>query len=172
MCRFVSESFVVHDYLWVPKLDGTETIHQVQGTTTISNGEMYGGSGYIGAFENTGNWELSFKAKWSNGSCGIWLIKSDETSRDKNDILMLYGSIYGHVNGSGSSIGAFSPSLSTNTYHNIIITKNGSTLSIKADARSSFNVNWSLASTLSTLSVGVDAWGGTATIKDIVVKPL
>ena len=168
----LTKTFVVHDYLWVPALDGTETIHQVQGTTTISNGEMSGGSGYIGAFDNTGNWELSFKAKWSNGSCGIWLIKSDETSRDSNDVLMLQGSIYAHVGGSGSAVGAFSPYLSANTYHDITVTKNGTTLSIKGDNQSPVNITWSLATTLSTLSIGVDAWGGTSYIKDIVVKPL
>ena len=169
----VSVIFVVHDYLWCPKLDGTETIHQVQNTTTIANGEMYGGSGYIGAFDNTGNWEMTFQAKFSNTSCGIWLIKSDETNRDSNDILFIRETIYRHANGSGegSPQYPYEGRLSSNTYYEFKLTKNGNTLSIQVASRSG-SFTWSLLNTLSTLSVGVDAWGGTSYIKDIVVKPL
>ena len=169
---FVTESFVVHDYLWVPQLDGTETIHQVQGTTTISNGEMYGGSGYIGAFDNSNNWELSFDGKLTGDNCGLWLIKSDETSRDTNDVLLIRGNTYTHINGSATAHGNVGTVLSANTYHSFKYTKNGNNLTIVVDNTYTKTIQWSLLSTLSTLAIGVDSWGGTATIKNIVVKPL
>ena len=170
--NFVSETYAIHDYLWVPKLDGTETIHQVQNTTTISNGEMYGGSGYIGAFDNTGNWEITMQCKWSSSSCGVWLIKSDESSRDSNDVLLLRGTVYRHANGSGEgSATSFGADCNTNTYYTVKYTKNGNNLTIERNGVSK-TVTWSLLNTLSTLAIGVDAWGGTSYIKDIVVKPL
>ena len=130
---------------------------------------MSGGSGYIGAFDNTGNWEITMQCKWSNTSCGVWLIKSDETSRDNNDILMIINAIFYHINGASSSI--TNGSKSSNTYYPTTITKNGTTITITVNNVTK-TFTWSLATTLSTLSVGVDAWGGTTTIKDIVVKPL
>ena len=155
----VSKTYTIHDYLYVPKLDGTETIHQVQGTTTISNGEMYGGSGYIRAFDNTGNWELTMQCKWSSSSCGIWcLIKSDETSRDKNDLLLIPNTIYRHVNGSSTYDSGFG--MSTGTYYTVKIVKNNDSISVTANNVTK-TFTWSLATSLSTLSVGVDAWGGT-----------
>lgn len=174
-CRFVSETYSIHDYLWVPKLDGTETIHSVNGTPIISNGELSSNgnhSGYIGAFSNTGNWEITLKAKWSNSNCGVWLIKSDETNRDSNDVLLLRGTIYRHANGSGEgSTTSFNTGCNDNTWYTITYTKNGNNLTISRNGDSK-TVTWSLLTTLSTLSIGVDAWNGTVTIKDIVVKPL
>ena len=131
---------------------------------------MYGGSGYIGAFDNTGNWEITLQAKWSNTQCGVWIIKSDETSRDNNDILILRDNFYYHVNGSGTS-GGGGMSKSSNTYYPITLTKNGNSITISVNNITK-TFNWSLATSLSTLSIGVEAWGGTATIKDIIVKPL
>jgi hypothetical protein len=131
---------------------------------------MYGGSGYIGAFDNTGNWEITLQAKWSNTQCGVWIIKSDETSRDNNDILILRDNFYYHVNGSGTS-GGGNMLKSSNTYYPITLTKNGNSLTISVN-NITRTFNWSLATSLSTLSIGVDSWGGTATIKDIIVKPL
>jgi hypothetical protein len=134
---------------------------------------MYGGSGYIGAFDNSNNWEMTFDAKFSNTQCGIWLIKSNETSRDTNDILFIREAIYRHTNGSGegSTSYQYEGKLRDGNYHTFKLTKNGNTLSIEV-AGTTGSLTWSLLNTLSTLSVGVDAWGGTSYIKDIVVKPL
>ena len=169
---FVSKTYSIQDYLYVPKLDGSETIHQISGTTTISDGEMSGGSGYIGAFDNTGNWEITMQCKWGSDSCGIWLIKPTETSRDSNDVLLLKNTIYRHANGGGEgSTTGFSNQCSPNTWYTVKYTKNGNNLTITRNNESK-TVTWSLLNTLSTLSIGVDAWGGTSSIKDIVVKPL
>lgn len=171
----VTETFTVQDYLWVPKLDGTETIHQVNGSPVISNNELSSDgnhSGYIGAWDNTGNWELTFQAKWSNGNCGIWIIKPNETNRDSNDLLMLAGRLYKHANGSseGNYI-SFTGSYYYGTYYPIKLTKNGNNLTLEY-LNQSYSVSWSLISTLSSLCIGVDAWNGTSYVKDIVVKPL
>ena len=168
---FLQETYEIEDLLFYPKLDGTETIYQVQGSTTVTNGEMYGGSGYLSnGFDNTGNWEMTFQAKWSNTRCGIWLIKDTETSRDKNDVLMIPNRVYAHVNGSN----VFNQQLynvSQNTYYTFKLTKNNDTLTIEVNGNSS-NLTWSLLNTLSTLTVGVDSWGGTSYIKNIKVKAL
>ena len=174
MSRFLIETYSISDYLWVPALDGTETIHSVNGTPVISNGEFTSNgnnSGYIGAFSNTGNWAITLQAKWSNSNCGVWLIKSDETSRDSNDVLLLRGTIYRHANGSGEGSSTSISDTSYNTYTEVKFTKNGNNLTI-TKPNASKTVTWSLLTTLSTLSIGVDAWNGTVTIKDIIVKPL
>lgn len=175
----LQETFVVHDYLYVPKLDGTETIHNVVGSPTISNNEFTAtgsgssySSGYIGAFDNSGDWEITLQAKWSNGNCGVWLIKSDETNRDSNDVLLLRGTIYRHSNGgSEGSSTTFSSGCEYGTYYTVKYTKNGNNLTIERN-NTSTTITWSLLNTLPTLAIGVDAWNGTVSIKDIVVKPL
>lgn len=155
----------------MPKLDGTETIHQVQGTTTITNHELGGGSGYLTtAFPNSNNWELSFDGKLTNAQCGFWIIKSDETQRDKNDILIIRSTVYTHVSGTGNSTG-IGTTLDTN-YHHFKLTKNGNNFTLVIDDSRTVNFTWSLATTLNDLCIGVDSWGGVSTIKNIVVKPL
>ena len=171
-CRTLSKTYsTIQDYLYVPKLDGTESIYQMQGTTTIANGEMSGGSGYLTtAFLNSNNWELSFDGKLTNAQCGFWIIKSDETQRDKNDILIIRSTIYTHVNGSGSET-TLGRTLDTN-YHHFKITKNGNNFTLVIDDLITVNFTWSLGTTLNDLCIGVDSWGGVSTIKNIVVKPL
>ena len=168
------QTYEIRDYLYVPKLDGTETIHQLSGTTTISNGEMSGGSGFIGAFDNTGDWELSLKAQFSGSNCGFWIIASNDTTRDNNACKLVSGnmSVYPYINGNQGSLTRMSNQVSYNVYHTWTIRKENNVLTFKYDDESARSVDWSLINSLSTLGIGVDTWGHTATIKDIVVKPL
>ncbi|MBR3140445.1 MAG: Ig-like domain-containing protein, partial [Methanobrevibacter sp.] len=34
-CMILSETYVIEDYLWIPKFNGTEPIKQIQGSTTV-----------------------------------------------------------------------------------------------------------------------------------------
>jgi len=171
---FVSEICSIHDYLYAPKLDGTESISQISGTTSISNNELHGGSGYLStAWDNTGNWEVSFKAKWGGGNCAIGLFKPTETSRDNNGLVLApYNySLFAYVNGTGTSNQQGSSSIPYNNWYDVKFTKNGSTITMTCNGITK-SITWSLASTLSTMCIGVDTWGHTAYIKEIVVKPL
>ena len=121
------------------------------------------------AWDNTGDWECSFKYKASGGRAGALIIKSDETSRDNNEIMVRGGGVYVYVNGSSQSVSVIN--LSNNTYYNVKLTKQNGTLTLELN-NNQYTLSWSLISTLSTLAIGVDSWGDTATIKDIIVKPL
>ena len=171
-CEGVSDDVDIEDCLYAPKLNGTETIHQIHGTTTITNNEMYGGGGYIGAFDNTGNWELTFEGKLETGNCAVIVIKSDETMRDNNEIISPWQSVWKYVNGQSTSYN-FTNGLEYNTYYSYKITKNNNGITFEVNGNV-VQFDWSLATTLPTLGIGVDSWGngGTAYIKDIKVKPL
>ena len=166
----LTKTFVVHDYLFVPKLDGTDSKYQIIGTTTISNGEMSGGSGYLStAWNNSNDWVLTCDFKFDNNNCALLLIKPNETSRDKNEIMVRNTNCYSYVNGVSSTIGSLS--LSANNYYNVEITKQSSTITIKVNNQT-ITTSWTLASTLESMCIGVDTWANTATIKNIIVKPL
>ena len=157
-------------------MDGTENIYQITGTTTIANNEMSGGAGYLTtAFDNSVNWEITFKAKWSNGTCAVGLIAPETTQRDTNMLSILYNRVYAHTTSTHNFVQYNSSGIATNTYHTFKITKNGSTVTVTIDDQYSPSIEWSPVTTFDTLCIGVDTWGGspgTATIKDIIVKPL
>lgn len=131
---------------------------------------MSGGSGYLStAWDNSNDWVMTCDFKFNGNNCGLLLIKPNETSRDKNEILIRNTNCYSYVNGVSSNIGSLS--LSANNYYNVEITKQGSTITIKVNNQT-ITTSWTLASTLENMCIGVDTFGATATIKNIVVKPL
>lgn len=168
----VSKTYTIEDCLFAPSLTGTESKYQIQGTTTISNGEMSGGSGYLTtAWDNTQNWKVSFDMKIHNATGGIILIKPSETSRDTNELMILGSRIYQYVNGSSSYV-TNSANLSNDTWYSVEITKNGSQASVKIGSTTD-TISWSLLNTLSTMCIGVDSWStGSSYVKNIKVKPL
>lgn len=173
-----SEIFVLKDYLYVPKLDGTENIYQISGTTTISNGEMSGGSSFLTlGFDNTGDWELTGKVKFSGYNCSVMLIPSTETSRDNNEMGLSSFNTKTFWNNSGAygELITRNRHLTDNTYYDFKITKENGAITTLIDGVTRDNFNWFSASTAQTLCVGVGGWtstGNVCTIKEIVVKPL
>ena len=134
---------------------------------------MSGGSGYIGAFDNTGNWELTADVKFSGDKCGVGVIKSDETSRDNNEIMVsdYRHSLFAYVNGTSTSQNGSSSNLPSNTWYSLKMTKNGTTMSATIN-NVNLSLTWSLATSLQTLALFVDSWGNATTIKNVQIKPL
>ena len=168
-CKSLSETYSIQDYLFVPKLDGTESISQIQGSTTVSDGVMGGGSAFLtNGFDNANNWVLEADV-YIDYQSGIWITPTDATARDTNQFLIVGSQIYPYVNGQYTLSSSFTSI--HRRWTTITVTKNGNTLIFKAN-NETVSVNWSIATSASELSVGVDAWGGSSSIKNIVVKPL
>ena len=130
---------------------------------------MSGGSAYLlNGFDNTTNWQIEADIRLENYS-GMWITPTTETARDKNQIVIIATRIYAYVNGTYT----LSPNYNNivNTWKHIKIVKNGSTISLTVDNQT-VSVNWSIAQTAPKLSVGVDSWGDTSSIKNVKIKPL
>lgn len=174
-CMNLQETYSIHDYLFVPSLESGTSFYQISGSTSIANGEMSGGSARLTtAWDNTVDWELTFDGKKSNNNCGYWLINPTDTTRDNNCVKLVSGTIpYVYVSGSDTHNYGDLGTLSNNTYYSYTIRKENGVLKIKRSGSSTeLTVNWSLLSSLTTIAIGVDTWGHTATIKNIIVKPL
>lgn len=174
---FLSETYTIHDYLQVPKLDGTESIYQISGTTSHSNGEMSGGSSYLtNGFDNSGDWELTCQVKFSGNNCAVLLFPPSSTSRDTNEMgvtAYYQNRVIWYNNGSFSNISG--SNMNINTFHELHIVKNGSSLVVSINNATHTVSSWNQTSSASKLHIGLGSWttsGNTATIKDIVVKPL
>jgi hypothetical protein len=169
--------------IYQPALDGTESKYQLTGSTTIANGEMYGGSSYLTAgWDNTGNWELTCKFKPTGAGCGIVLILPNTTSRDKDNLLLQRGTssmeLFIHAGTSTTSEDrtTFSSFSSTNVWYDVTITKTSSTSLTVAvsynNTTKTNNYSWSKLSS-TTMCVGLDKWStGNSYIKDIKVEAL
>ena len=174
----VSDTCIVNvsTHLFAPALDGTDPFYQITGTTTIANGEMSGGAGYLTTgWDNTVDWKLTFDGKVTkNDGEAFTLHIPNTTQRDKNCIKIMcptYNSVYYYNNnGSGSSNGSF-PSYSTNTWYTFIVRKTGTTMTITVNNNTSNSISYNLSSA-SIVCLGVDTWGGSASIKNVTVDPL
>ena len=171
-----SSSVTIHDYLQVPKFDGTETIYQINGTTSHSNGEMGGGTGYLSnGFDNTGLWELTAKIQFSGVNCAWCLFPYGATSRDADelDVLGFNSSITWFNSGTNNHQNV--SSLSYNNYYDLTITKtSASSITVSIGSNTVTISNWNALSS-STLHIGLGEWGyseNVCTMKDVVVKPL
>ena len=175
-CMNLQETCSIQDYLFVPTLDSNRQFYQMAGTTTISNNEMSGGSAkLLPAFDNSGNWELTFKVKFSGNNCCALLIPPTETTRDTNELLVTaYKNAISWYNNGTITQNLQGHHLSANTYYNVTITKNGSSISVSIGNNSKTTTAWNSVSA-SNLQIGVGGWGSSGkvcTIKEIVVKPL
>ena len=175
---FQVKTYEVHDYLYVPKLDGSESFTQISGTTTVNNGVMSGGSGYIYPFPNTTDWELSFKALSSGVNCALVLIKVGTNARGK-DILQIitdvnrYAQGYAYVGTSQTASTSRFATVSLNEWHDYIIKKQNGSITLQVDNSTPVNISWSLISSLDELGIGVDTWTSSSmSIKEIFLKPL
>ena len=166
----LQETYAIEDLILYPKLDGTEQLTQISGTTTVSNGEMSGGSSYLtNGFSNTGNWRCTLQFKASNNNCAMIIIKDGETAVNMNQLLVHTQEIAVSVNGTTTRTTGL-PS-SYNTWYDLEIVKNGSDITVTMGTVTK-TVSWSLAETLNSLCVGLQTWNGTSTIRNIKVKAL
>lgn len=172
--------------LYQPALNGTEpiTIMSSQNSPTITNNTLTGytssgngGSGYLSeGWDNTGLWQLTFKGRLNTPSSGIILV-CDSTQRDYNLINLARTDFY-RYNGSSSTTFSYSPTLYSNTMHDITITKTDSTtIKIKVDSGSEVTISgFTPLSQTDKCYIGVDSWStgssNYAIISDIKVVKL
>ena len=171
----VSENYIVHDYLRVFKLDGTESKYQISGTTSFSNGVMSGGCSYLQVpIDNTHDFELEFEVARTNGGCGVLIVPSGTTRRDYTELQIIHN-ILCWTNGSnrGSIYDGILPTTNYGTWYKVYIKKQGSTYSVSKDGENYTTLNlcnW--AKTTSNWYIGLDTWSGASSLRNIYVKPL
>ena len=172
--------------LYQPALNGTEPITTMsnQNSPTITNNTLTGytssgngGSGYLSeGWDNTGLWKLTFKGRLNTPSSGIILV-CDSTQRDYNLINLARKDFY-RYNGSSSTTFSYSPTLYSDTMHDITITKTDSTtIKIKVDSGSEVTISgFTPLSQTDKCYIGVDSWStgssNYAIISDIKVVKL
>ena len=169
--------------LYAPALDGTEQITTMrnQVTPTIANNIMYGGSGYLSqGWDNSVLWELKFEATAeANKGNGIMLHAGTTNTRDY-DLVCLTGdsAIYIYSNGSTTTVDdRYFPNQSSQNrldsgWKQITIEKISSN-QIKITINGYFKT-WTFPAmaTYDIVQIGVDSWGGTAQLKNIIVTKI
>ena len=165
--------------IYQPSLDGTEQITTMSGQTTptISNNTLVGGSGYLTqGWDNTGLWKLEFEATGTSEGNGIVLHVGTTSIRDYNLIqLTNQSSVYIYTGSSTTTVDdRYFPNQSSQnmleygwqkvTYEKI----NSTQIKITINGYSK-TFTWSLLANYNTINIGVDSWGGTAQLKNIIV---
>ncbi len=170
--------------IYAPLLDGSESKYQITGSTTIANGEMYGGSAYLTtAWDNTENWKLTYQQLAESSGCGVYLKLPNSTRRDYDEILIAQ-----QVQNEGIVPYIYTGSIVTtedrqtfkqfnqfNKWYNVTITKtsnNTCTISISNGETTLSNTYTSNILSSSQLCIGVDTWSGISHIKNIKVVEL
>lgn len=176
-CMNLQETYSIQDYLQIPTLNG-DNIYQINGTTTVSNGEMSGGSAYLSlGFDNTGDWELNCKFKINGRNCALSLFPNGATAREQNELGMsaYRTNTFWFNNGTFVELYTSNRDLSGGNWYDVKITKQNGVLTTLIDGVTRTISNWDILSSASSFHIGVSGWGtnyNTATIKDVVVKPL
>ena len=166
---------VVNPVLYQPALDGTESFTQVSGTTTIANGEMYGGEAFLNnGWDNSSDWKLTFQYKAQYGT-GMWIAPLGQNRVDYNGLqLKNYNDneISVLVNGKNNKYSVDANAYPNDTYVPVTIVKNSSTFTITIN-NYTYTVTWDNSS-YSNLCIGVDSWeeGYSSYVKDIKVVRL
>lgn len=162
-------------HLYAPALDGTETLYQINGTTTVSNGEMSGGTCYLTTgWDNTIDWELSFEAYFV-GTCGqsIQLSFGNPTRADYNCIRFLCSN-YNRVqtNKPSTTYNDLSlNSVSQNTWLSFNVKRESDTMTVKIGDNTETTHNYRF-SEYSTVCIGTNSWGEGVKLRNIIVDAL
>ena len=166
----------VQTHLYEPLLDGTETLKQLSGSTTVANGEMSGGAAYlVGGWDNTIDWELTFEGYYeSRDGSAIGLYFGNPTQRDRNVAKIMpptYNRLYSY-NSSGSSTqdGNFN-SITVSTWLSFNIKKTGSTLTVKIGNNNATTHTFRYTSE-TNVCIGLDTWSAVSKIRNIIVDAL
>ena len=162
--------------LYAPKLNGTEQITTLTPTVSIQNNTLRGGSGYLSlGWDNTVLWELTFKFRGVStvAQGGFYIIAPTMVERDVTEFLYTGDSrIYMYTNRYSVSSASFLGLGNITSWENIKFTKiNSSSLVLKIGGIQA-TLSWSALSSLSRVCIGVDSWGGTFEMKDIVVTKI
>lgn len=157
-------------------LNGTETIKQISGSTTISNGEMYCGSAYLTDPEYSLNlqddWILTCDIKWNGSySASLCLVKQGTTARDTNRFMIQDKEYSCNANGKNKWISH--PSLlSKNVYYSVTLTCLNGVLTAEINNNKTVitSSDWEILGTDCEMGIGVDTWGNCGYIKNIKFK--
>ena len=161
--------------LYQPALDGTESFTQVSGTTTIANGEMYGGVSFLNnGWDNSSDWKLTFQYKAQYGT-SMLIAPLGQTLVEYNGLqLKNYddNEISVWVNGRDNTYSVDANAYPNDTYVPVTIVKNSSTFTITIN-NYTYTVTWDNSS-YSNLCIGVYSWekGYSSYVKDIKVVRL
>ena len=162
--------------IYQPSLDGTESKYQIQGTTTISNGVMSGGSGYLATgWDNSIDWELTFELRFdTQNDCGVLIIPNTVTSRDYNEVMILppqQTSLWVRYQNGAGQFNYTSRTITTDTWYQVTVTFIDNDLRLQMFGTDT-TVSASYLRNFANMSIGVDSWGGSASIRNIVVTDL
>lgn len=171
-------------YLYAPALDGTETLTQLSGTTTVSNGVLSGGAGYLATgWSNSVDYELTFEGLFeSNDYSAICLYFNNPSSRDRNNLQIL--SSYEHriaVHKGSTSYNRGTISTTTpNTWSTYKLRRTGSSFTLQIDNNTASTHTYDFTgSTYNNvnISIGVDTWDvgygyGVAKIRNVRVTEI
>lgn len=161
--------------LYQPALDGTESFTQVLGTTTIANGEMYGGVAFLNnGWDNSSDWKLTFQYKAQYGT-GMWIAPLNQNRVNYNGLQLknyTTNEISVLINGKNNKYSVDANAYPNDTYVPVTIVKNSSTFTITIN-NYTYTVTWDNSS-YSNLCIGVHSWekGYSSYIKDIKVVRL
>ena len=174
----------VQTYLYAPALDGTETLTQLSGTTTVSNGVLSGGAGYLATgWSNSVNYELTFEGLFeSNDYSAICLYFNNPNSRDRNNIQILSSyehRIAAHKGSTGYNRGTISTT-TPNTWSTYKLRRTGSSFTLQIDNNTATTHTYDFTgSTYNNvnISIGVDTWDvgygyGVAKIRNVRVTEI
>ena len=159
--------------IYQPSLDGTETLYQIGGTTTVANGEMSGGTCYLTTgWDNTIDWELTFEAYFvENDGEGIQLSFGNPTQSDYNCLRFLcpaYNRIQTNKPSTVYNDGSLN-SVTRSAWLSFTVKRTDDTLTVTIGNNTETTHTYRF-SEYSTVCIGTNSWGGTAKIRNIVVK--
>ena len=162
-------------HLYAPALDGTETIYQINRTTTVANGEMSGGTCYLTqGWDNTIDWELSFEAYFAaRDGESIQLSFGNPTQADYNCIRFLcpaYNRIQTNKPSTVYNDGSLN-SVTQSTWLSFNVKRVGSTMTVKIGNNTATTHNYRF-SEYDTVCIGTNSWGDVAKLRNIIVDAL
>ena len=165
----------VQTHLYAPALDGTETIYQINGTTTVSNGEMSGGTCYLTTgWDNTIDWELSFEAYYvDRDGESIQLSFGNPTKADYNCIRFLppsYNRIQTNKPSTVYNDGSLN-SVTQSTWLSFNVKRVGNTMTVKIGNNNATTHTYRF-SEFERVCIGTNSWGGVAKLRNIIVDAL
>ena len=173
----VSDTCIVEAqlHLYAPKLDGTETLYQIGGTTTVSNGEMSGGTCYLTTgWDNTIDWELSFEAYYvDRDGESIQLSFGNPTRADYNCIRFLcpaYNSIQTNKPSTVYNDGSLNR-VTQSTWLSFNVKRVGNTMTVKIGNNNATTHTYRF-SEYNTVCIGTNTWGNVAKLRNIIVDAL
>ena len=178
----MSNEIYIEDINKSYKLDGTEPITTITTyTPTVVNNTLTNGCGYLtSGFDNSTNWELTYKYKFVDDVQSTWVgagalvCPANTSARDYFFIQQWVQSVNFRNPSSGVGASVNIPNFTRGTWYSMKIVKENTTITVFVDDVQLTQVQISTINNYSTLCVGLDKTvsSSISTIKDIKVKSL